>query len=408
MPPLRTSKHASKSYNADLAPELCARCACQTPAIPIASVIITNYNYGHFLRTALDSALAQSPRPELVVVDDGSTDDSRQTIASYGSEVVPVFKENSGQVSAFNAGLARASGDAVVFLDADDALLPGAVERVLAEFADENVSKVHWQMWELGADGQLGDDLVPREPLSHGDLRDVVVRDGPGSIDCPPTSGNAWSRRFLDAVFPLPAEGLEHAGADAYLSTLAAVYGPVALAERPLSAFRKHDHSNFASQTFDVRVALHRTLYDHCCEALERECTRRGFPVDRDRWDAESWICPVQDLAAAVQRHVPLGQGFVLIDDNQFDMDETGGRAAVQLIAKHGIYWGPPDGDAAAIDAFEARVADGIEFLALAPESRWWLDEYPGFFDHLAREADVVVDDGRLRLYRVRAATRES
>ena len=381
---------------------------CDTASITLASVIVTNYNYGHFLRTALDSALDQSPRPEVVVVDDGSTDDSRQIIASYEDEVVPVLQDNGGQVSAFNAGLARASGDVVIFLDADDALLPGAIERVLADCADRNVSKVHWQMRELGADGGLGDELVPREPLSHGDLRQLVVNDGPGAIDCPPTSGNAWSRRFLDAVFPLPAEGLEHAGADAYLSTLAPLYGKVACAQQPLSAFRKHDHSNFGSQTFDVRVKLHRTLYDHCCAALEHECRKRGLPVDRERWDAGSWICPLQELAAAVQRYVPPGQPFILIDDNQFDMDETGGRPAVQLIARDGVYWGPPDGDAAALDALETRVADGIEFLVLAPESRWWIDEYPRFFERLSRTADVVVDDERLTLYRLRAPRRES
>ena len=401
-------KHTSKALHAAAPGELCAKQACETPAIALASVIITNYNYGHFLRPALDSALAQSPRPEVVVVDDGSTDDSRQTIASYGSEIVPVLKDNGGQVSAFNAGLARASGDAVIFLDADDTLLPGAVERVLAACADEKVSKVHWQMRELDADGRLGDDLVPREPLSHGDLREVVLRDGPGAIDCPPTSGNAWSRRFLDTVFPLPARGLEHAGADAYLSTLAPLYGRVVCVERPLSAFRKHDHSNFGSQTFDVRAALHRTLYDHCSEALERECRQRGLPVDRDRWDAESWICPLQYLAAAVQEHVPAGQPFILIDDNQFDMDKTGGRPAVQLIAKDGVYWGPPESDADAIEALATRLADGVGFLALAPESRWWLDEYPHFFDHLSRTADVVVDDERLRLYRLRGSKRES
>jgi glycosyl transferase family 2 len=381
---------------------------CETPGIALVSVIITNYNYGRFLRTALDSALAQIPRAEVVVVDDGSTDDSRQTIASYGGDAVAVLKENGGQVSAFNAGLTRASGEVVIFLDADDALLPGAVERVLAECHDKAVSKVHWQMWEMDEDGRLHDQLVPREPLSSGDLREVVVRDGPGAVDCPPTSGNAWSRRFLDSVFPLPAHGLQHAGADAYLSTLAPLYGTVIRSERPLSAFRKHDRSNFGSQTFDVRLALHRTLYDHCCEALARECRRRGLPVSRDRWDAESWICPLEDLAAEVQRHVGPGQEFILIDDNQFDMDETGGRVAVPLIARDGVYWGPPESDDAALEALDIRVADGVEFLALAPGSRWWLDEYPRFFDHLSGAADVVVADGRLTLYRLGASRRRS
>jgi glycosyltransferase involved in cell wall biosynthesis len=393
----------SVPLNAAKPGELCAKRACETPVIALASVIVTNYNYGHFLRAALDSALAQSPRPEVVVVDDGSTDDSRQTIASYGDDVVPVLKDNGGQASAFNAGLARASGDVVIFLDADDTLLPGAVERVLAVCADENASKAHWQMWELDEEGRLVDQLVPREALSYGDLREAVVSGGPGAIDCPPTSGNAWSRRFLDAVFPMPERGFERAGADAYLGTLAPLYGTVACVERPLSAFRKHEESNFGSRAFDARMELHRVLYDRCCEGLERECRRRGLEFDRRRWDAESWICPLQDFVAAVQRYVSPGRSFILIDDNQFGLDETAGRIAVQLIERDGVYWGPPESDAAAIQAFEARAADGVEFLALAPGSRWWLDEYPDFFNHLFRSADVVIDDDRLRLYRLRA-----
>ena len=70
----------------------------------------------------------------MIVVDDGSTDDSRAIIASYGAEVTAVFKPNGGQASALNAGLAASHGDVVVFLDADDVLLP-AVLSAVAMFA---------------------------------------------------------------------------------------------------------------------------------------------------------------------------------------------------------------------------------------------------------------------------------
>ena len=72
------------------------------------TVLINNHNYARYLREATDSALEQTyPRTEVVVVDDGSTDESTEVIRSYGDRIVPVFKSNGGQASAFNAGFAH-------------------------------------------------------------------------------------------------------------------------------------------------------------------------------------------------------------------------------------------------------------------------------------------------------------
>ena len=74
---------------------------------PLVSIIINNYNYGRFLDEAISSALNQTyPHIEVVVVDDGSTDDSRQLIANYEDHIVSVLKENRGMSSACNAGFA--------------------------------------------------------------------------------------------------------------------------------------------------------------------------------------------------------------------------------------------------------------------------------------------------------------
>ncbi len=86
------------------------------------SILLNNYNYGRFLGAAIESALGQTHADfELIIVDDGSTDDSRSVIERYkDSRIVPILKENGGQASAFKAGFARATGDYVAFLDADD------------------------------------------------------------------------------------------------------------------------------------------------------------------------------------------------------------------------------------------------------------------------------------------------
>ena len=98
---------------------------------PLVSIVIANYNYGRFLAEAIDSALGQSrSRVEVVVVDDGSTDESVEVASRF--PVALVRQENCGVCAARHAGVRKASGDYLVFLDADDALEPEYVSRCLA------------------------------------------------------------------------------------------------------------------------------------------------------------------------------------------------------------------------------------------------------------------------------------
>jgi glycosyltransferase involved in cell wall biosynthesis len=86
------------------------------------SILLDNYNYGRYLGAAIESALNQTHTDfELIIVDDGSTDDSRSVIAGFkDARIVPILKGNGGQASAFKAGIARATGDYLAFLDSDD------------------------------------------------------------------------------------------------------------------------------------------------------------------------------------------------------------------------------------------------------------------------------------------------
>jgi len=95
---------------------------------PLVSVVIPCYNHGRYLPEAVASVRRQSwPDVELIVVDDGSTDDSR-TVAAGFAEVKLIRQSNEGLSAARNRGLHASSGEIVIFLDADDILLPGAAE----------------------------------------------------------------------------------------------------------------------------------------------------------------------------------------------------------------------------------------------------------------------------------------
>ena len=127
-----------------------------TSAAPKFSVVITNYNYANFITRAIDSVLSQDVEIELVVVDDCSTDNSREVIQSFGDRVIPVFlAENVGQGGGFNAGLEIATGDLVQFLDADDFLLPGAANRILANY-DPKVAMYLYRMRYADLEDNLG------------------------------------------------------------------------------------------------------------------------------------------------------------------------------------------------------------------------------------------------------------
>lgn len=92
------------------------------------SVIVPSYNSAAFLRDALRSALDQNPAPhEVVVQDGGSTDHTLEILRSFGDQISWMSSADGGQADALNRALARATGDVIVWLNADDLLAPGAL-----------------------------------------------------------------------------------------------------------------------------------------------------------------------------------------------------------------------------------------------------------------------------------------
>ena len=128
----------------------------------LVSVVVNNHNYAAFLGAAIDSALEQThSRVEVIVVDDGSTDESRDVIAGYGDKVITLFKANGGQESALNAGSQLAHGEVIVFLDSDDLLYPVAAARAAGLFADAGLVKVHWPLEVVDPAGRPTGQRIP-------------------------------------------------------------------------------------------------------------------------------------------------------------------------------------------------------------------------------------------------------
>jgi glycosyltransferase involved in cell wall biosynthesis len=104
----------------------------RTPGQPHVSIIIPCHNYGRFLAEAIESALAQTHAPlEVIVIDDGSTDDSYEVASRFVPTVEALTQPNAGLVAVLNRGLREAAGEYFVILSADDVLRPSYVETLL-------------------------------------------------------------------------------------------------------------------------------------------------------------------------------------------------------------------------------------------------------------------------------------
>ena len=354
-----------------------------------ASIVITTHDYERFLPYAVDSALAQTHgRLEVVVVDDGSTDGTPAVLERYAGRIVALRKQNGGQASAFNAGLAASTGDLVCFLDADDLLLPHAIARAVAEYERAPYAKAHWPLWEIDAGRRALGSIDPPAPLAAGDLRARIARRGPGAYVTPPTSGNLFARHVLEAIGPVPDD--LRLTADSYLYDQAPLYGRVADLGAPLGAIRRHGRRHFSSLAFEERLANSVLAHELLLAPLARRCAELGLEHDVAAWRDRSWPMrsrrALDEVAEVVQRDTV----WALAD---------GGRLGVPTAHGEALAFPADPPDTVALDALERLRAAGARFLVVAWPSFGWLERVPRFAARLRRRHRLVRATERVRVF---------
>lgn len=236
------------------------------------SIVINNYNYARFLGAAIESALAQShANTEVIVVDDGSTDNSREIIAGYGERIRPIFKANGGQGSAFNAGVGASRGDLICMLDADDFFAPEKAEQVAIAFAAR--PEIGWvfhpvrRVFEDGRSSTVAPRIAQTRYIDH---REPALRRGrlPGPPG-PVTSGLVLTRRLLDQLLPI-SEAITIT-ADNYLIFLAMALAPGIYLSEPLATQRLHGTNLYTFRKDMVRQARIHLLI---AQSMRRRCPR--------------------------------------------------------------------------------------------------------------------------------------
>ncbi len=251
-------------------------------ASPSISIIIPCYNGAKYLRETLDSVVAQTlPALEVLVVDDGSTDDSAAIAESFGPPVRVIRQPNQGESVARNRGIDEAKGEWVAFLDADDLWRPEKLA-VQAKLMVAGAGAVCAGNSAIYPDGRDLDYPVRPETLDRGWIMEhgapchistlVVRRDVPARFP-------VWTKYSEDVVY--------------YLDLLK--YTPVAVADHVLAVYRKHSGGQTAKPEMREQqdASLQRWLDDNR-DQLSKEESAKLIAAFRRR---EKWSLLSQALA---------------------------------------------------------------------------------------------------------------
>jgi glycosyltransferase involved in cell wall biosynthesis len=225
------------------------------------AVVIPCFNQAHFLAEAIESVIAQThPNVEIVVVDDGSRDNTVEVAGRYPG-VRCVSQENRGLAAARNRGLEEAETEFVVFVDADDRLLPEAIESGLRELRAEPGAAMAAGAWRLiGEDGRV----LPSSPVTMPEEAYPALLEG-CFLSAPAAA--IYRRRLFDEVGGFDPEVDASADYDLYLR-VAAVH-PVRLHEEVVAEYRRHG----SNMTRDAGLIMRSEL----------AVLRRQSPIVRDR-----------------------------------------------------------------------------------------------------------------------------
>jgi glycosyltransferase involved in cell wall biosynthesis len=204
--------------------------------MPLFSVIINNYNYGRFLGKAIDSVLLQTFRDfELIVVDDGSSDNSVARIREYGDQLKLVQTNRVGQARACQRALWETTGAYVYFLDADDESCPELLHQVFRHIGQQP-SKLQFQLEPIDVSSAVIGRPFPHYPHNYGRNEQINAILATGRSIAPPTSGNVFKsdlfRYFQDINYETAIDGIP--------LLLAPLLGEVVSIRQVLARYRVH------------------------------------------------------------------------------------------------------------------------------------------------------------------------
>lgn len=224
---------------------------------PFVSVILTSYNYARFLRQAIDSVLSQTyGNFELIVVDDGSVDKSREILSTYTDpRMIVKIQQNSGQAASWNNAFAVAKGELVLFLDSDDYWRADKIEYMVK--CHHLLGGKYGVMQHNLTSVREGKEYPYRRTLRTGDCFEEMRVTGNISYFVT-TTGLAFSRDVLKEIFPLPIS--LRISPDAFLTRAAFTFGHVFSVPEQLGYLRLHGNNAGMTQEQSFHDELRRNV----------------------------------------------------------------------------------------------------------------------------------------------------
>lgn len=264
---------------------------------PLVTVLIDTYNQERYIEQALVSVLEQGFPPgdmEIVVVDDGSTDNTAAVVAKFAPGVRYIRKENGGQASAFNAAIPETYAPIVAFLDADDWWAKGKLRAVLDAFEQNpGIAAVGHGFFEVKGSAPPDEYVVP-ERTCRIDLSSIeAIRTALAGRIFLGTSRLAVRRAALDRIGPIPEELVFCA--DTPILTLSLALGGAILLDQPLCYYRLHSENLFAFGAGDPAKVRRRYEIVEChLKVFPQRLAEMGVPpeaiaafLERDRIEME-------------------------------------------------------------------------------------------------------------------------
>lgn len=222
--------------------------------LPLVSVVIPNHNYARFLRQGIESVLAQDVDSEVLVVDNGSTDNSLEVLREFGASIRVLVQEDLGQAAARNRGILESRGEFIAFLDADDFWYSGKLAAQMEFMANfHEASLVSCNVWKVDVSGKR--EQVLAQPKAEVSLKDFMRQPQVGWVLC--GESTALIRRSSLSRTGLLDPNLSTASGWDLFRRLASV-GRLISVQESLAAYRVHgDNTSFRVQAMvhDMRYA---------------------------------------------------------------------------------------------------------------------------------------------------------